>query len=209
MNLFGFFQLLAFRRKWRKLNKHNFTFAKNIFNPSKVVVKNASYGALEVYAWLDNDDKLYIENYVSISSNVKFIIDGGHNTNYLSTYPFEAMFLEKKIDSNITGKGSIIVESDVWIGMNNTILSGVKIGQGAVIAAGSVVTKDVPPYAIVAGNPAKVIKYRFSEDIIQRLLKIDFNKIDKNFVQNNINLFYTQMDEGLLEQIEQRGINGN
>lgn len=202
--MYSFLKLLFCRKKWRKLNKHNLTTMKNIFDISKVVVGNNTYGHLEVYAWLKNDDKLYIGNCVSISSNVKFIIDGNHNTNYLSTFPFEAILLGKKIDSNVIGKGSIIIGDDVWIGMNSTILSGVKIGQGAIIGTGSVVTKDVPPYAIVGGNPAKILKYRFSDDIIKKLNKIDFSKIDKDFVRKNHDLLYKNLDEEVLEMIEEK-----
>lgn len=73
-------------------------------------------------------------------------------------------------------KGNIIVNDDVWIGDSALILSGVEIGQGAVIAAGAVVTEDVPPYAVVGGVPAKVIKYRFRDDVIKELVKIDYAK---------------------------------
>ena len=97
--------------------------------------------------------------------------------------------------------GTTIVEDDVWIGMNSTILSGIKIGQGAVIAAGSVVTKDVPPYSIVAGNPAKIIKYRFSNNIIEKLINIDYNKLNQNFIKNNRNLFLTDITEENIDEI--------
>lgn len=76
-------------------------------------------------------------------------------------------------------KGNIIVNDDVWIGDSALILSGVEIGQGAVIAAGAVVTEDVPPYAVVGGVPAKVIKYRFRDDVIKELVKIDYAKVDR------------------------------
>jgi len=87
-------------------------------------------------------------------------------------------------------KGLIIVEDDVWIGTRVIILSGIRIGQGAIIGAGSVVTKDVPPYAIVGGDPARVIKYRFDEETVKQLIKIDFSRISKEFVLNNIDLLY-------------------
>ena len=72
--------------------------------------------------------------------------------------------------------GDIVVGDDVWVGQRAIIMSGVNIGQGAVIGAGAIVTKNVPPYAIVGGIPAKVIRYRFSEELIQELLKIDYSK---------------------------------
>ena len=78
------------------------------------------------------------------------------------------------------------------------ILSGVRIGRGAVIAAGAVVTKDVPPYAIVEGNPAKIIKFRFEQDVINELMNVDLAKIDKNFISTNIDLLY---DNEAIEKI--------
>jgi acetyltransferase-like isoleucine patch superfamily enzyme len=201
--MFKLLKLLVFRKRWRRLNEHNFTAAKNIFNISKVVVGNNSYGALEVYSWLNNNDKLYIGSYVSISSDVKFIIDGNHNTSYLTTFPFEAILFDEITDSNVVGKGSISIGDDVWIGMNSMILSGVNVGQGAVIGAGSVVAKDIPPYAIVAGNPAKIVKYRFPQGIVEKLIKLDFKKIDKDFVKNNLSLFYRDVDNNLLKTIEE------
>lgn len=74
-------------------------------------------------------------------------------------------------------KGNIVVEDDVWIGENAIISSGVKIGQGAIVAAGAVVTKDVEPYAIVGGNPAKIIKFRFNENIREKLMKMNLDEI--------------------------------
>jgi virginiamycin A acetyltransferase len=82
-------------------------------------------------------------------------------------------------------KGDIIIENDVWIGANSTIMSGIKIGNGAIVAAGSTVTKDVPPYAIVAGNPAKVVKYRFTEEQIEKLLSISWWDWDEQKIRDN------------------------
>ena len=110
--------------------------------------------------------------------------------NTFSTYPFKVMVLGEKREA--WSKGPIIVEDDVWIGTRAIILSGVRIGKGAVIAAGTVVTKDIPPYAIVGGNPAKIIKFRFEQDVINELMKVDFAKIDKNFISTNIDLLYNR-----------------
>lgn len=88
-----------------------------------------------------------------------------------------------------------MVDDDVWIGSRATILSGVHIGQGAIVAAGSVVTRDVPPYAVVGGVPTRIIKYRFTEDIIKELLKIDYSKINASFVEIHTDLLYRKVDE--------------
>ena len=82
-----------------------------------------------------------------------------------------------------TSKGDILIGDDVWIGERAVILSGVEIGRGAIVAAGAVVSKSIPPYAIAAGVPAKVVKYRFDDDLISELLKIDFDKIDVEFIK--------------------------
>ena len=92
-----------------------------------------------------------------------------------------------------TSKGDIIIDDDVWIGYRSIILSGVHIGQGAVIAAGAVVTKDVPPYTIVGGVPAKVIKYRFTSEITDYLLTMDYSKLDQDMIERHIDALYMQI----------------
>ena len=94
----------------------------------------------------------------------------------------------------------IHIEKKVWLGANVTVLPGVTIGEGSVIAAGAVVTKDVPPYAIVGGVPAKVIKYRFPSDIIDELLKIDYNKMTEDMIKEHINELYNELES--IEQLE-------
>ena len=109
---------------------------------------------------------VHIGNFSSIAYGVQFLVDRNHDYKSISTSPY------LEVDRKIPRKGQIIIGHDVWIGNNVTILSGVVIGNGAVIAANTIVTKDIPPYAVVGGNPMKVIKYRFSDDQIQELLNI-------------------------------------
>lgn len=92
-----------------------------------------------------------------------------------------------------------MVCDDVWIGYGAMILSGLTINQGAIIAAGSVVTKNVPAYAIAGGNPAKIIKYRFEDSIIDKLVKIDFSKLDKNLIINNVNDLYRKIEKSTIQ----------
>lgn len=134
-------------------------------------------------------DKLIIGKFCMIASDVKFIMNGAnHLTNALTTYPF-AIFgkgWERAMDGKTyPQKGNINIGNDVWIGYNATIMAGVTIGDGAIIATNSTVIKDVAPYSIVGGNPAGEIKKRFSEDAIAELLKLkwwdwDIEKITKN-----------------------------
>ena len=134
-------------------------------------------------------DKLIIGKFCMIASDVKFIMNGAnHLTDSLSTYPF-AIFgngWENAMEGkSYPQKGNIHIGNDVWIGYNATIMPGVHIGDGAIIAANSTITKDVEPYTIVGGNPAKKIRKRFSEDVITKLLELkwwnwNMEKITKN-----------------------------
>ena len=164
-----------FRQRWRKANKHNKTYVKTVFNADLVHIGNHTYGCIDPQ--LSNSNaKLQIGHFCSIAGNVKFLVSAEHPIDRISTYPFRANLFYGEPEAET--KGDIIVEDDVWIGNNATILSGVRIGQVAVVAAGAVVNKDVPPYAVVGGVPAKVIKYRFSPELIGALLEVDFSVLD-------------------------------
>lgn len=190
------FKLGIFKRKWRRKNKHNFTSPKVVFNIDHVVVGNGTYGPIEVYSFGTNH-KLIIGNYCSISQGVSFLVAGEHFLNTYSTYPFKARLL--KISSESLSKGDIIVEDDCWIGFNSVILSGVRIGKGSVIGACSLVTKDVPPYSIVGGVPARVIRKRFDDDRIRLLQSLDFQTID---IRNHIETLYSNVNSLSLQSIE-------
>lgn len=192
-------KLIFFKRKWRKLNKHNFTNVGKIFPVNQVEVGNFSYGKLNISTFGNKNEKLLIGNFVSIGGNVLFLLGGDHRYDCLSTYPFKKKVLFK--ESEAVTKGPIIIEDDVWIGNNAIVLSGVKIGKGAIIAAGSVVTKNVEPYSIVGGNPAKLIKYRFNEEITKELLKINLSKIDKKFIVENEELLYQKINKDNLKEL--------
>lgn len=193
-------KLYFFKKKFRKLNKHNYIYPKNIFPLNKVRIGKYSYGQLNVYFWNAENEKLIIGNFVSIAEGVKFVLGGNHYYNTLSTYPFKVKFLG--YENEAWSKGPIIIEDDVWIGMDVSIMSGVKIGKGAVVAARSVVTKDIPPYAIVAGNPARIIKYRFEKEMIDKIKDIDLIKLIENgFIKENINLLYNNLDNDIIIKI--------
>lgn len=126
-----------------------------------------AFNPIEDFGW--QLDKLMIGNYVCIAGGVTILMGGNHNhhPDWITVYPF-ASHVEKSYEP----KGNTVIKSDTWIGMNAMIMPGITIGEGAIIAAGSVVVKDVPPYTIVGGNPAKVIKKRFSEEEISMLLEL-------------------------------------
>lgn len=134
-----------------------------------------TYGRPDI--WNDTtSSNVIIGKFCSISHNVKILPGGNHRTDWVTTYPFghvnTHIFNKFNGYGHPVSKGDVVIGNDVWIGEGAKILSGVKIGDGAVIANSSHVIKDVEPYSIVGGNPAKFIKYRFSRDQIEKLLKI-------------------------------------
>jgi len=126
--------------------------------------------------WQNDDAKLIIGNFCSIAKNLKIYLGGNHRTDWVTTYPFGHTY--QNIFNSYDGhglpstKGDVIIGNDVWIGDNVTIMSGVTIGDGVVIANNSHVVKNIEPYSLVGGNPAKLIKYRFSQEQISKLLEI-------------------------------------
>lgn len=131
-----------------------------------------TYGTPKIYQW-DDRTRLSIGKHCSIAKDVAILLGGEHRTDWVTTYPFNQFFRDAEgIMGHPHSKGDVIIGNDVWIGMGATILSGVTIGDGAVIAAHSLVTKDVPPYAIAGGNPARIIRLRFPEEVICRLQAI-------------------------------------
>ena len=181
-------------KEWRRLNPHNETVPENIFRVEKVSVGKKTYGSLNVVDSSLADTKLIIGGYCSIASGVIFLLGAEHLTNGISTFPFKVKcfgYMEREGYS----KGDIIVGDDVWIGTKAIICGGIKIGQGAIIGAGAVVTKDVEPYAIVGGNPARVIKYRFDEKYRKKLLTIDLIKMFDNFTYEDIDSICKPIEE--------------
>ena len=188
--------------QWRRKNTHNLTVLGRECNFKNVVVGRGTYGTLNVYDFSSNEH-LKIGSYCSISENVNFLLAGEHTLYHISTYPFKRRALGLEPES--TSKGGNVVEDDVWIGMNVTILSGVHIAQGSVIASGAVVTKDVPPYAIVGGIPAKVMKYRFDEERVKKMLKIDFSSLDESWIEKHLEELYSDaVSEELLKSLPQK-----
>jgi len=133
-----------------------------------------------LYQYPVNNDKLIIGKFCSVACGAKFIFtSANHSMRSLSTYTFPIFFEEwgldvKDIKSVWDNKGDIVIGSDVWIGFEAVILSGVHIGDGAIIGTRAVVTKDVPPYTIVGGVPAKEIRKRFGETTVEKLRALNW-----------------------------------
>ncbi|WP_122803127.1 CatB-related O-acetyltransferase [Pseudomonas syringae] len=130
-----------------------------------------SYGIPEILEF-DPQAILQVGAYTSMAEGVKILLGGGHRTDWLSTYPFPAM-VDKlgDIEGYAPSKGDVVIGSDCWICTGAMILSGVTVGHGAVVAAGSVVTRDVEPYAVVGGNPCRFIRWRFEQPTRELLLQ--------------------------------------
>lgn len=159
-----------------------------VFTHPQIEVGAHSYGLKrECFFSYHPDDRVVIGKFCSIADGVRFVF-GHHRTDCVTTFPLRALCFGGAPHEDSKSKGRIEIGNDVWIGANALILSGVKIGHGAVVAAGAVVVKDVPPYAVAGGVPAQVLKHRLREDQIPALLDIAWwdwpiEKIDANQVR--------------------------
>ena len=157
-----------------------------------------------LYHYPINGDRLKIGKFCSIACGARFLFNSAnHALHSLSTYPFPIFFEEWGLDGkNIRQawdqKGDIVVGNDVWIGYEAVILSGVTIGDGAVIGARAVVTKDVPPYAIVGGVPARLIRRRFDEETIQKLLRLQWWNWEPERIRRNL----SAIQNGRLQELK-------
>lgn len=191
-----------------KSKQKTVTYTKNFLESSIykdfVECGEYTYGQPRILHW-GEPAKLIIGKYCSIASEVCIFLGGNHRTDWVTTYPFTALPdwpAAKDISGHPATKGNVVIGNDVWIGFNATILSGVTIGDGAVIGANAVVTKAVSPYSIVAGNPAKLIKYRFDQEKIEKLLKISWWKWEKEKVSSLVPLLLSNNVETFLENCQ-------
>lgn len=198
--IINFVKLLFFNKLWKMHNKHNSTYPGTIFNKNNVHIDRNTYGSINVKQYGACDNNLKIGNCCSIADETIFLLDGEHQINSISTFPFKQIVCRSSFDSE--SKGNIVVSDDVWIGYGATILSGVHIGQGAVVAAGAVVTKNVPPYAVVGGVPAKVIKYRFEQPVIDYMLTLDYGALTEDLIREHVDDLYTEIDGMELEEVK-------
>lgn len=145
-----------------------------------------------LYHYPINHERLIIGKFCSIACDVKFLFNcANHTLKSLSTYTFPLFYEDWELEkSNVASawdnKGDIVIGNDVWIGFEAVILAGVKIGDGAIIGTRAVVTKDIPPYSIVGGIPAKVIRKRYSPDIIEQLLSLRWWDWTKDRIKRNL-----------------------
>ena len=187
-------------------------YLKNIITNPQIIVGDYTYydDPQDVYNFEKNvlylfdfiGDKLIIGKFCSIASNVRFMMNGGnHAMNGFSTYPFKAFGGQWAVKHHmpLASKGDIVIGNDVWIGNSATIMSGVKIGDGAIIGMNSLITKDVPAYTIVGGNPAKEIRKRFDEETIKLLLALKWWDWDVQKITDNLEV----ITNGKIEELKQ------
>lgn len=197
-------KLCILRSKWRKRNPNNKVNILSLCDIDKIKVGDFSYGDIDVHSYNNDQEKLVIGNCCSIANGTSFMLGGEHKYHSIDTFPYKYYFNAKSEEVTET-KGPIVIDDSVWIGNNVFILSGVHIGQGAIIAAGALVAGDVPPYSIVGGVPAKVIKYRFDSDVINELLKIDYSQLKESDVRAHLDDFYKTINtEQEAQQVVQK-----
>ena len=185
-----------FKKKKREGKNYNgISYSKN---KSLIKIGKYTYG----YSYLNliefgNGTNLEIGKFCSISEGVKIFLDyGGHNPDFTSSYPFQHLYddkfsgkeyLKEHENKNSLGgaknKGDVIIGNDVWIGLDALIMNGVKIGDGSIIGANSVITKDVKPYEFVAGNPGKHINFRFDDEIIKLLKSLEWWNLEDKLIK--------------------------
>lgn len=172
-----------------QLNRRNFIVDSNIgcytYTGMDTVIKHTDIGKFCSVSW--------------------GVMCGGaaHDYSHVATSPFYQLKQFGFVDENEQVLSETVqIGNDVWIGMNSTVLPGIKIGNGAIIGAGSVVTKDVPDYAIVVGNPAKILKYRFDKQIIESLLNINWWDLPKEVIKEHIDLFKGNLTLDVCKQLE-------
>ena len=201
-----------------RTNDHETVYLKSVVtNPNIIVGEFTMYNDFVndphqfeknnvLYHYPVNHDKLIIGKFCSIACGAKFLFNSANHTmRSLSTYPFPIFFEEwgLNIESITTAwdkKGDIIIGNDVWIGYEALILSGVTIGDGAIIASRAVVTKDVPPYTIVGGIPAKIIRKRFPDNDIESLMKMKWWDWPTKQIQEHI----SEIQSGKIDDLKEK-----
>jgi virginiamycin A acetyltransferase len=207
-------KMKKFLRKivWKILGNEYYTFLKGQNKNYLHLAKNVSIGyktyhnGAFVWQW-HNNSELEIGKYCSIANDVNFILDSGHHqVSEITTFPHfnhlrnNSVFLNEESkkqlkQSIVTPESKTIIGNDVWIGMNVIILPNVKVGNGATILAGSVVSKDVPDYTVVGGIPGTVIKMKYNSEIVNKLQQIAWWNWEPKKVEENVEDFYLPIQE--------------
>lgn len=155
----------------------------------KIGSNTYGHDGIKIIGGYDEGTKLIIGKFCSIAEGVTVFLGANHRVDWFTTYPFghirgNEFPKVKKDHGHPATKGDVTIGNDVWIATNAVIMSGINIGDGAIVAAYSIVTKDVPPYTIVAGNPAKQIRKRFSDEVINKLLELKWWDMEESKIND-------------------------
>lgn len=195
------------RRRWRRLLGRP---ALDFYDIGEgLSMGRHSYGRPQVRWYYGDDARVRIGHFTAIADDVVLSIGGSHPTGWVSTFPFRSRFRQPGAyrDGLPEAERDIVIGNDVWIGRGAMIMAGVTIGDGAVVAARAVVNKDVAPYAIVGGVPAKLIRHRFDEATVRRLLELQWWNWPDELIAERLPLFHTpefaaQLDSFLPEKAQ-------
>ena len=194
--------MIKFLKKFKKKSFFLNDFLKDQIKLGHTIIGKWSYGNPAIYRW--DDSKLKVGNFCSFGPDVKIYMGGNHRSDWITTSPlptqeFSNYFTNASTIKNFTKENKDLeIGSDVWVGGHSIILSGIKIGHGCVIGAGSVVRESLDPYSIVIGNPARTIKKRFSEQVIEKLIQCSWWDLDDHkinllapfLLSENFDLFF-------------------
>lgn len=184
----------------------HYCFKKAIASGFLIMGKH-SYGMPKVEVYRGSEAKVVVGSYCSIGPDVTFLTGGIHPIEWVSTYPFRAQWRMEgaEKDGMPSTRGDITIGNDVWIGTHVLVLSGVNVGHGAVICSGSVVTRDVPPYTISGGVPAKPIKKRFRDEEIMKLLEIRWWEWNEDKIIRYVHLLSSPRVVQFIEEAKNNG----
>ena len=170
-------------------------------------IGRGTYGStLIIYDWGEGAT-LRIGAFCSIALNVKILLGGEHRSDWVTTYPFNVLWeAGKEFNGHPRTKGDVHIGNDVWVGTEAVIMSGINIGDGAVLGARTVVARDIPPYAVAVGNPARIIKKRFDDKTIQRLLKVKWWNWEDDRIQKALPLLLNPDLRSFLQAAEMNEI---
>ena len=177
-----------------------------VIGKSHFSVGRFTYGFenLTVRQW-NEGAALKIGAFCSLANSINIFLGGNHRTDWITTFPFGHIYQDKLGGSDILGhpstKGDVVIGNDVWIGFGVTIMSGIHIGDGAVVAANACVVSDVAPYHIVGGNPAKSIKRRFEDDIVEILLQLKWWDLPLENIKNITKILSSKPNKSILLEL--------